>query len=88
MTSGPKSPFSLNSPYLFSTISKPPLLQVIETAVKKCSQLFIMRWTGTTGAVSGVGINLTLMYIVHQNIVARTSANAVSGVGINLLSAI
>ena len=47
-----------------------------------------MRWTGTTGAVFGVGINLTLMYIVYQNIVARTSANAVSGVGINLLSAI
>ena len=47
-----------------------------------------MRWTGTTDAVSGVGINLTLMYILHQNIVAGTSANAVSGVGINLLNAI
>ena len=50
-----KGPFSLNSP-LFT------LDHIKATDVKKCSQLFIMRWTSTTGVVSHVGIKLTLLH--------------------------
>ena len=56
-----KGPFSPNSPlFTLDQIKATDGIRGPLKPVKKCSLLFIMRSTGTTGAVSLVGINLAL----------------------------